>query len=393
MKDSLYLAWRYLRHHRTKTLLLVLSLSVFIGLPLVMRAMSRATQESLLSRAESTPLLLGKKGSSLDLVVESLYFQLKDVEPLSQADVDEIHATGLALGVPIRTGLAARGFPLVGTSLDYFSFRGIRVATGRGLAMMGECLIGANAAASLDLAPGDSLLTSPSTLFDLAGVYPLKLRVVGVLEPTHSPDDDAVFVDLKTAWVAEGLGHGHQDLARAGSDVLLRRQDDAVTANAKLVQFNEITEANVDGFHFHGDPSTYPVSAVIAVPPDDKAGILLRGRFVDDPARQLLRPAQVIDSLNEQIFRFERILRIIVWIVGLATAVMFVLVMVLSWRLRADELRTMTRLGCSRWKAAQIMGAEILLMIGASVALAALFGFGMAQFGEPLLQRLILRGS
>ena len=155
MKDSLYLAWQYLRHHRTKTLLLVLSLSVFIGLPLVMRAMSHATQESLLSRAESTPLLLGKKGSSLDLVVESLYFQLKGLEPLAEADLDEINATGLALGIPIRTGVAARGFPLVGTSLDYFSFRGVRLASGRGLAMMGECVLGANAAASLDLA-GDS---------------------------------------------------------------------------------------------------------------------------------------------------------------------------------------------------------------------------------------------
>lgn len=393
MKDSLYLAWRYLRHHRTKTLLLVLSLSVFIGLPLVMRAMSRATQESLLSRAESTPLLLGKKGSSLDLVVESLYFQLKGLEPLTEADVDDVNATGLALGIPIRTGVAARGFPLVGTSLDYFAFRGLRVAQGRGLAIMGECVLGANAAASLDVGTGESLLTSPSTLFDLAGAYPLKLHVVGVLEPTHSPDDDAVFVDLKTAWVAEGLGHGHQDLTRAGSDVVLKRQRETVTANAKLVQYNEITEANVDSFHFHGDSEGYPVSAVIAVPRDDKAGILLRGRFVDDPARQLLRPARVIDSLNAQIFRFERILRIIVWIVGLATAIMFVLVMVLSWRLRADELRTMTRLGCSRWKAAQIMTAEILLMIGASVLLASVFGVAMAQFGEPVLQSLILRGS
>ena len=48
MRDSIYLAWRYLRHHRAKTLLLVLSLSVFLGLPLIMRAMSRATQRSLL---------------------------------------------------------------------------------------------------------------------------------------------------------------------------------------------------------------------------------------------------------------------------------------------------------------------------------------------------------
>ena len=393
MKDSVYLAWQYLRHHRTKTLLLVLSLAVLIGLPLVMRAMSEVMQESLMARAESTPLLLGKKGSSLDLVIEALYFQPKGVEPLSEADVTEIDATGLARAIPLRTGLMARGFPVVGTSLDYFPFRGLALAHGRGLTMMGECVLGTDVAASLGLRPGDALLTSPSTLFDLAGVYPLKLHVVGTLEPTYGPDDRAVFVDVRTAWVAEGLGHGHQDLSQAGSDVVLRRNEGTVTANAKLVQHNEITEENLDSFHFHGDPSTYPVSAVIAVPNDPKAGTLLRGRFVDDPTRQLLRPARVVEGLNEQIFRFERILQIVVWTVGLGTALMFVLVMVLSWRLRAEELRTMTRLGCSRWKAGQITSAEIALMVGASVVLGGVLGFLMAQYGETALQNLILRGS
>lgn len=393
MRDSIYLAWRYLRHHRTKTLLLVLSLSVFLGLPLLMRAMSHATQTSLLSRAEATPLLLGKKGSSLDLVVEALYFQLKGTEPITDADVDSIDATGLALGIPIRTGLMARGFALVGTSLDYFPFRELRIEDGRGLAVMGECILGAAAAGALGLGPGDALLTSPSTLFDLAGVYPLKLHVVGVLEPSYGPDDEAVFVDVRTAWVAEGLGHGHQDLGSAGPDVVFKRKEGTVTANAKLVQYNEITESNVDSFHFHGDPSSYPVSAAIVVPHDEKSGVLLRGRFVDSETTQLVRPAQVVDSLNKQIFRFERVLEIVVWTVGLATAVMFVLVMVLSWRLRAEELRTMTRLGCSRWKAAQIMGSEIVIMVGTSILMAAVFGIVMTQYGETWLQNLILRGS
>ena len=393
MKDSLYLAWRYLRHHRSKTLLLVLSLSVFLGLPLVMRAMSAVIQQSLMARAESTPLLLGKKGSSLDLVVEALYFQSKGVEALTAADASEVDDTGLAQAIPMRTGLLAQQFPLVGTSLDYFSFRGLRTADGRALATLGECVVGANVAAALDLRPGDSILTSPSTLFDLAGVYPLRLQVVGILRPSYGPDDRAVFVDVKTAWVAEGLGHGHQDLATAGADVLLKRKDGAATANAKLVQYNEITDANADTFHFHGDPASYPLSAVIVAPNDDKAGVLLRGRFVNDPARQLLRPAQVVEGLNAQIFRFERVLQIIVWTVGLATALMFILVMVLSWRLRADELRTMTRLGCSRWKAVQIMGAEVFLMVGTSVALAAFFGFVIAHYGDTWLQNLVLRGS
>jgi len=393
VKDSLYLAWRYLRHHRVKTLLLVLSLTVFLALPLVMRSMSRAMQQSFLARAKSTPLLLGQKGSSLDLVIEALYFEPKGVEPVKKDDVDALQSTGLATAIPLRTGLRAQGFPVVGTSLAYFDLRELRVQKGRGLALIGECVLGAEVAEMLELGPGDTLLTSPSTLFDLAGVYPLKLDVVGVLEPAHGPDDEAVFVDLKTAWVAEGLGHGHEDLARADADVVLRRKADTVTANAKLVQYNEINPSNRESFHFHGDAASYPVSAVIVVPHDEKSSIILRGRFVDAPTRQLVRAAQVVDSLNAQLFRFERVLQIVVWTVGLSTAVMFVLVMALSWKLRAEELRTMTRLGSSRWKALQIMVSELALMVGASVLVASLVGVLMARYGEPWVQTLILRSS
>jgi putative ABC transport system permease protein len=393
VKDSLYLAWRYLTHQPAKTTLLVLALTTFLGLPMVMRAMSSVIQRSLLARAEATPLLLGKKGSSLDLVIESLYFQPKGVEALTAADVTEVDATGLAQAIPLRTGLMSRTFPLVGTTLDYFSFRDLSLSSGRMLATLGECVLGAEAAQELDLGPGDAVTTSPSTMFDLAGVYPLRMRVVGVLAQAHGPDDRAVFVDLKTAWIAEGLGHGHQDLATAAGDVLLKSKNDVTTANAKLVQYNEVSEANLDSFHFHGDAERYPVSAVIAVPANEKSGVLLRGRFLDDSTRQLLRPAQVVEGLNDQIFRFERVLRIIVSTVGAATGLMFLLVMLLSWRLRADELRTMERLGCSRFKAMQIMGAEVFLMVGTSVVAAALFGLLMTQYGEGWLQNLILRGS
>ena len=53
----------------------------------------------------------------------------------------------------------------------------------------------------------------------------------------------------------------------------------------------------------------------------------------------------------------------------------------------------MTRLGCSRFKAVQIMGAEVLLMVSTSVALAALLGLLLAHYGETWLQNLILQGS
>ena len=58
-----------------------------------------------------------------------------------------------------------------------------------------------------------------------------------------------------------------------------------MTANASVVQYNEITAENIDSFHFHGDRSDYPVTAVIAIPPDRKSSSLLQGRYQsDDPA-------------------------------------------------------------------------------------------------------------
>ena len=60
------------------------------------------------------------------------------------------------------------------------------------------------------------MLSSPAGAFDVAGTFPLKMKVVGVLAPTGTADDEAVFVDLKTAWVIAGLAHGHTDVTAPG---------------------------------------------------------------------------------------------------------------------------------------------------------------------------------
>ena len=93
------------------------------------------------------------------------------------------------------------------------------------------------------------------------------MKVAGVLKPTGTPDDLAVFVDIKTAWVIEGLAHGHQDLSRPeASPGVLRTEGTRIVANASVVEYNEITPENVASFHFHGDPATFPITSVIVIP-------------------------------------------------------------------------------------------------------------------------------
>ncbi len=371
MRDSLYIAWRYVTHNRARTGTLVACVTLIGFLPLALEVLLDESERQLLSRAESTPLVVGAKGSALDLVMNTLYFDDEIPEPISLRAADEVAATGLALPIPVYARFRARSHPIVGTSLDYFAFRGLRIARGRQLALLGEAVIGAVAAERLGLEPGDHLVSSPETVFDLAGVYPLKMHVVGVLARAHSPDDLAVFVDTKTAWVIQGLGHGHQDVTTTRDpSVILARGDGKVVANAKLVQFTEITPDNIDSFHFHGGAEDYPLSAVIAVPDEVRAGTLLRGRYLEqDTPLQILRPRDVIEGLLENIFRIKQVLDAVIGVVGLATLLAIVLVFALSLRLRQREIDTIFKLGCSRGTIAQLLAAEIVIIVGLSAAI------------------------
>ena len=392
MIDSFYIAWKYLLFGKARSATLVACITLIAVLPLALEIILDESEHQLVERAEYTPLLVGAKGSALDLVMNSLYFSDEAPEPISLTSADEITATDLAVAIPLYVRFQARGFPIVGTTLDYFDFRQLQLAAGTPFGLLGECVIGAAVARQIGLKPGDSLLSSPESVFDLAGVYPLKMRVTGVLAPTHSADDLAVLVDVKTAWVIEGLVHGHQDVTRSrDSSVIIERSESNVTANAKLMQYTEITEANIDAFHLHGNPEDYPLTAVIALPHDDKAATILRGRYQDtDSLYQIVPPADVIDTLMTTIFRIRNVLDAVILFVGLATLMALMLVFALSLRLRQREIDTIFKLGCSRLTIAQLLGAEILTIAAISAVLCLLILSVVSLYDQQLVRALFI---
>jgi len=390
--DSFYIAWKYLLFGKARSATLVACITLIAVLPLALEIILDESEHQLVERAEYTPLLVGAKGSALDLVMNSLYFSDEVPEPISLTSADEITATDLAVAIPLYVRFQARGFPIVGTTLDYFDFRQLKLAAGTPFGLLGECVIGAAVAQKIGLKPGDSLLSSPESVFDLAGVYPLKMRVTGVLAPTHSADDLAVLVDVKTAWVIEGLVHGHEDVTRSrDSSVIIERSESNVTANAKLMQYTEITEANIDAFHLHGNPADYPLTAVIALPHDDKAATILRGRYQDtDSLYQIVPPADVIDTLMTTIFRIRNVLDAVILFVGLATLMALMLVFALSLRLRQREIDTIFKLGCSRLTIAQLLGAEILTIAAISAVLCLLILSVVSLYDQQLVRALFI---
>ena len=393
MPDSLYIAWKYISYNRIKTVVLVACITLISFLPFALQLLLAESERQLMSRASQTPLVMGKKGSALDLVMNTLYFGDDVPELMTMTASDRIADTDLALPIPMYVRFQARGNPIVGTTLDYFEFRGLQIARGRQLALLGDCVLGARVAESLALKPGDSLVSSPESLFDLAGVYPLKMKVAGVLKKSHTTDDLAVFVDLKTAWIIQGLGHGHQDVTKLKDPTLvLKRTESNVAATAKLFHYTEISEKNMATFHFHGNLSTYPISAVIADPYDAKSGTILRGRYLSkEETLQIVKPEVVIDGLLQNIFRIKNVLDAVIAVVALATVLAVILVFALSLRLRQREIQTIFKIGCSRMTIAKLIAAEILIIVFSSTVLCSIMMVAVKSVANDLVRMLFIR--
>jgi len=66
MLDSLYIAWRYVIFNKIKSLTLIGCITLIAFLPLALELLLSESERQLMSRAVSTPLVVGAKGSSLD---------------------------------------------------------------------------------------------------------------------------------------------------------------------------------------------------------------------------------------------------------------------------------------------------------------------------------------
>jgi putative ABC transport system permease protein len=391
MSGALYLAWRYLASHPFKTTVLVLSITLILFLPGALRVLVGQSERELVARADATPLLIGMKGSPLELALNSLYFSSDVPERCRYAQVERVAETGFALPIPLYVRFRAGTDPIVGTSLDYFDFRGLTVAKGRLMVRLGDCVVGARVAEARGLEPGGHVISSPETVFDLAGVYPLKMRITGILDPSGTQDDDAIFVDVRTAWVIEGLAHGHVDLDRPeAASQIIKKDGNVIRANASVVEFNEITPANIDSFHFHGDPGSFPITSVIAVPVSDKARTLLMGRYLGpDERHQVVKPREVMDELLGTILTIQGFVVAALALVGLATLAVAALVFTLSLRLRKREIETMVKIGGAKRAVAAVVISEIVTVLVTGAALAAFLTALTSWFGPELVRSLI----
>jgi putative ABC transport system permease protein len=362
MRGLFLLARRSLAYHRGRSIVVTCCIALSIALPVSVRLMVVRFQDQVTARAGQTPLVIGARGSRFDLALHAMYFNAQPPFSITIRELGQLEDAGVAQSIPLFIAHQARQKQVVGTRGSYFSFRQLSLQAGEHWERLGDCVLGSTVARQLELVPGDRLLTDPQDPFNLVGVPPLKMRVTGVLAESHSPDDNVVFVSLETAWVIEGIGHGH----RADSG------DGPSGSGEAVMPFTEITDANLGQFHFHGAAETFPLTAILAVAADQREATLLEASYLDpEGTAQLLRPDDVVAELMAMVFQVQQFFDMLAMVLVGTTGLLVGLVVVLSLRLRAREMATMVKLGCSRhtvfWL--QAMELVILSMAGLVVAL------------------------
>jgi putative ABC transport system permease protein len=374
-----------LRYYRLRTIILVTCVSLTISLPVAVHILVRIYNKAMVERAESAPLVLGAVGSPSDLVLNALHFKGRLPRRLSMAEVAQVKDSGLAVPVPMHVAHMAGNIPIVGTSLDYFSYRNLHISDGLPPAVLGDAVLGVAAARRLGLSVGDKLLSDYEKIYDISASYPLRMNISGILEPSNSPDDSAVFVDIKTAWIIEGIGHGHKD-ARSVSDPdeMLGVSGRNLIMSAGAIQFNEITDKNLASYHFHGDPAAFPVSAIMVFPHDAKSGTILKARYRDSGGVQAIVPLQVVREMMDIVFRVKRFFDLNFATVAISTTLFLVLVVLLSLRIRQREFQTLHKVGCSRSTVLALQVAEVSMILLLSAFAAAALVAGWILFVERL---------
>ena len=103
-----------------------------------------------------------------------------------------------------------------------------------------------------------------------------------------------------------------------------------------------------------------------------KDQILLLGEYLAErnEKAQCVKPIDVVEDLMQIVFRVERLVWLSSLLAATTTALLMGLVISLSVRLRAREMQTMSRLGCSRSMTALLLGTEIVIMVGMSIVIA-----------------------
>ncbi len=242
------IAWRSIEQRSLASALTAFSMALGVALVVAVLVIHSVVTKSFERGSQGYDLIVGAKGSQLQLVLNSVFYLGQPIENVPYKYYEEFvegrFSPAVEAAIPICMGHAYKDYPVVATVPDYFekltylNGQKYRFAEGRDFEQENfyEAVIGATAAKRSGLGLGDTFQPVGTASGDEGHEGHDPFKIVGILAPTGTPNDRAIFVNMEGFFRCPA--HNREQTT---SDDILREQDDKSTTDADTAE--ETSEA------------------------------------------------------------------------------------------------------------------------------------------------------
>lgn len=358
-----HIAWSYLWNRKLTTILTMMSVALGVALITAVLTLRDETQRRFVEEGQTFDIVAGAKGSTLQLVLCAVYFMDRPPGNIGR-DVYEAlqHETNVHAAYPIAIGDSYEGYPIVGTTPEYLEHtrldvrtearsRVLEFAEGRNFTAPMELVIGAHVARTCNLKVGDEVVgthgfiqMSEEILEQVGHSHAAQpYKVVGVLKPSDTPNDRALFADIQSVWAV----HGDSNTFPEWHD----EEHEAAEAAA-----GEAHDAHAE--HANEPPPSSQITAVLIQldSPGDRFEFRSMVNRKYNAAADV--PIEVINKLYDQLLSTAKLVLLAVgYLVVVVSALSILIGLYLSILQRKRDLAIMRALGASAY---EIFGAILI---------------------------------
>lgn len=234
--SDLSIVLRSLSSRTLSTVITSVTVAVAVALLLVLLTLRSAASSAFLRGSGNAHLLVSADATPLTSVLNSLFYAAPPPRAMTMGKVSELRSVApFEWTIPIQQGDSYKGHPALATDPAFFErFQPVpgepwKFREGRALRRVGagvpfEIVAGATAARNTGLRVGDRihLVHGAASSREHAGHVheEYAFEVVGILEPTATAHDRALFLDLEASWIL----HAH-DRREADGSLHAKRED------------------------------------------------------------------------------------------------------------------------------------------------------------------------
>ncbi|MCG8373408.1 MAG: ABC transporter permease [Balneolales bacterium] len=206
------LSFSYLKKSPLNTGLNILLLALGIATITTLLLFNHQFRNNLVQNAEGIDLVVGAKGSPIQLILSSIYHIDSPTGNISLGEVQSIiNNPMVAQAIPLALGDNYQGYRIVGTERSYLALYEANIEKGEFWKYSKEIVAGANVANKLQLSLGDTIVSSHGVMEAGQAHEDEPLIIVGILEETNSVLDQLLLTSVESVWDVHEHDEEHEE--------------------------------------------------------------------------------------------------------------------------------------------------------------------------------------